>query len=312
MPQISVILITYNRSNMLKRMIDAVKAQTFQEYEVILINNGSTDDTLLICEQYANEDTRVKLINIEKNNGSAPARNVGLSYVTGKYVLMIDDDDTCDKKMFEHLYEMAEKYNADISVTGCIDEYSNGQKIPRYVYDELYVWNGFDGLSEFLKRERFDTAAATKLFKRSLIGEKRWSEGVYVDDIHFIYKLFVEAKVVVACCKPMYYFYKHTGNVSGFLSGNLLKPEVLEEYLLMQNERVEYISEHVPELTEQVMYARASYMISMIERIEKGLAVDCDKQLIYMKEYLREHKEELLGHKWTTLREENLMQEYVL
>ncbi len=311
MPQISVILITYNRSNMLKRMIEAVKAQSFSDYEVILINNGSTDDTSLVCEQYANEDNRVKLVTIEKNNGAAPARNVGLDHIRGKYVLMIDDDDYCEPQMFEHLYEMAEKYEADISITGCVDEYSTGQVVPKYVYDELYVWKGFDGLSEFLKREKFHTAPATKLFKATLFEGKRWMVGTYVDDIHFIYKLFTDARTVVACGKPMYYFYKHVGNVSGFLSGDILKPEILEDYLAMQDERVDYISTYAPEVTEQVKYARVSYMISMVEKIEKGQAENCEKQLAYMKEYLRENKNDLLGREWTTAREERLMKEYV-
>lgn len=310
-PAISVILITYNRCKMLARMMEALKAQTFQDYEVILINNGSTDETAAVCENYATQDKRVKVVSIEQNNGAAPARNVGLEHVTGEYVLMVDDDDYCQPEMMEHLYGMAERYHADICITGCVDEYSDGRLEPKYVYDDLHIWKGHEGLSEFLKREKFHTAPATKLFRNKLFDGKRWIEGTCVDDIHFIYKLFVDAKLVVAQGKPMYHFYKHVGNVSGFLSGDILQPHILDDYLTMQDERVEYISKHCPELEKQVRYARVSYMISMVERIEKGYAVDCDEQLVFMKNYLNMHKDELLNTEWTTERERNLFQSYI-
>lgn len=311
MPQISVILIAYNRETLLPRMIEAIRAQTFLDYEVILIDNGSTDGTPEICREYAKLDERVKLVRIEKNHGAAPARNLGLDHISGKYVLMIDDDDYCKPEMFEHLYKMAEEHQADIAITGCVDEYADGTIMPKYVYDEIYIWKGHEGLSEFLKREKFHTAPATKLFRRELFAGKRWLEGTCVDDIHFIYKLFVDARTVVAQGKPMYHFYKHVGNVSGFLSGDILKPHILEDYLAMQDERVDYISKYAPAVTEQVIYARVSYMISMVEKIERGEAEGCEKQLSYMKEYLREHASDLLGREWTTEREINLMKRYV-
>lgn len=310
MPAISVILITYNRDKLLQRMLLAIKNQTFEDYEVILINNGSVDGTQEICQQYATEDSRVKLSTIEVNRGAAPARNLGLDKITGDYVLMVDDDDYCKPNMFAHLYEMALEYNADITITGCVDEYPD-KILPKYVYDELYVWKGHQGLSEFLKREKFHTAPATKLFRKKLFYGKRWIEGTCVDDIHFIYKLFVDAKTVVAQGKPMYHFYKHDGNVSGFLSGDILKAHILNDYLAMQDERVEYISKYATELTEQAVYARVSYMISMVEKIKKGYAENCDEQLKYMIEYLRNHKDDLLGREWTTEREVNLMDMYV-
>lgn len=312
MAQISIILITYNRCHLLGRMIEAIKNQSFEDYEVILINNGSTDETALICDQYASEDERVKLVTIEKNNGAAPARNVGLSKISGRYTIMVDDDDCMEPEMLEQLYHIAEMYQADIAITGCVDEYSDGTIVPRYVYEELYVWEDVEGLREFLKREKFHTAPATKLFKSALFVGKQWTEGTRVDDIHFIYKLFVDAKVVVAQGKPMYRFYKHGSNMTGFLSGDILKCDVLDDYLAMQDERVAYISEYAPSVTEQVKYARVSYMISMVEKIEKGQAVGCERHLEYMKKYLREHSEELLGREWTTSREERLMKEYVL
>ncbi len=311
-PKISVILCTYNRKDFLIRMLNSVQAQTFKDFELILINNGSIDGTDKICEQYENEDSRIKLITIDINKGAANARNIGIDNAKGEYILMIDDDDYCKPTMFETLINNVIKYNADISIIGSVQENSDGNIKPKYVFDETYFYKGDECISEFLKREKFNTAPATKLFKKSLFEQLRWVEGTRVDDIHFIYKLFVRAKSIVVTGTPLYYVYKHGGNMTSFLSGDILKPDVLDDYLTMQDERVKYISEHLPNVEEQVKYSRVSYMISMVERIKIGNSIDCDKQLNYMINYLKKNENDLLGKKWTTEREIKLMNKYVM
>ncbi len=310
--KISVILCTYNRKDFLTRMLNSVQAQTFKNFELILINNGSTDGTNEICERYAKEDERINLITLDVNEGAAKARNVGIDNAKGDYILMIDDDDYCNPIMFQQLVHMVEKYCVDISIIGSVQEHADGTIKPKYVFDELYFYENEQCISEFLKREKFNTAPATKLFKKSLFDGRRWTVGTRVDDIHFIYKLFVAAKSIAVTGEPLYYVYKHENNMTSFLSGDVLKPDVLDDYLTMQDERVEYISSKLPSIAVQVKYARVSYMISMVERIKEGNAIDCEKQLQYMINYLKENKNELLNQQWTTKREEILMNKYVL
>ncbi len=312
LPKISVILCTYNRKDFLIRMLNSVQAQTFKNFELILINNGATDGTEEVCERYAKEDSRINLITIEVNKGAANARNIGIDNAKGDYILMIDDDDYCQPKMFQQLVDMTQKYNVDISIIGSVQEHADGTTKPKYVFDELYLYENEECISEFLKREKFNTAPATKLFKKTLFDGLRWTVGTRVDDIHFIYKLFVKAKSIAVTGIPLYYVYKHDNNMTSFLSGDILKSDVLDDYLTMQDERVEYVSERLPSLEEQVKYARVSYMISMVERIKEGNAIDCEKQLDYMINYLRENKDDLLNKKWTTDREIKLMNKYVM
>jgi hypothetical protein len=209
------------------------------------------------------------------------------------------------------LYRIISENNADIAITGCVDEYADGTIVPKYVYEEFYQWNKEEGVSEFLKREKFHTAPGTKLFRTSLFNNVRFIVGVKIDDIHVIYKLFVAAKKVVAQGKPYLRFYKHSGNETGFLSGDVLKSDILNDYLCMQDERVAYITEQLPSLTRQVCYAKYSYMISMIEKIELGFAIECDEQMKRMKAILKEHKEEFLNAEWVTDREINLFKKYI-
>lgn len=307
----SIILCTYNREQLLPRMLDSLLMQTFQDYEIILINNGSTDGTDRVCRQYAERDDRIRYYVLSENHGAARARNFGLDHVSGRYVSMVDDDDYCMPDMFETLYAMTENYQADIAVVGCQYRYSDHIE-DVYNYDEEYLLEGSDGLRAFLERKLYNTIPGTKLFAAKLFQGLRWVENTKIDDIHFIYKLFVKAKRVVTCGKPLYQQYKHDGNMTSFLSGNKLTEEVLDDYLAMQDERVAYVSAQVPELTALVGYSRVSYMISMVERIEKGDAVGCEKQLQYMKTYLKQHQNELLETPWATEREKNLMDKYIL
>ena len=133
-----------------------------------------------------------------------------------------------------------------------------------------------------------------------------------IDDIHTIYKLFVAARRTVVQGIPDYHYCKHVGNATGFLSGSLLRPEVLEDYLNMQEERIAYITEKLPSLTEQAVYAKYSYLISMVERIEKGESERCEAYLIRMKDSLRECADRFLQMEWTTERECRLMAQYIL
>lgn len=307
---VSVILCTYNRAALLPRMLDSIQAQTLQDYELILINNGSEDDTQTICEQYAAKNSHIRLFTLEKNQGAARGRNFGLEQAKGKYILMVDDDDYCCPDMLKVLYDLAEKYQADISVVGCRHVYEDGTK-DVYVYPEEYVFTKAEGVSAFLQRKLYNTGPGTKLFRRTLFQDLRWIEGTLVDDIHFIYRLFVAADRVVCYGNPLYHKYKHGKNMTSFLSGDLLTAPVLQEYLYMQDERVEYITAKIPELSQEVRYARVSYMISMVERIETGSAIGCEQELQYMKHYLQQHSMELLDTPWVTQREINLMKLYV-
>lgn len=310
-PYVSVILLTYNRRQLLPRMLKSILNQTFADFELILVNNGSTDDTAEICEAYRDRDGRIVLYTLEENEGASAARNFALGRAGGKYISMVDDDDYCEPGMLDHLVSLAKSCGADISITGCVDEYADGSVCPKYVYEETYIWRGAQGLSEFLRREKFHTAPATKLFRRELFEGLRWTEKTRVDDIHFIYKLFCRSRCVVAQGKPMYRFYKHAGNMTSFLSGDVLRPDVLDDYLEMQDERVAYIAEHCPALAGQARYARVSYMISMIEKIRKGEAEQCGRQLEHMVRYVKLHKAELLDPMWCTDRERKLYRQYV-
>jgi len=309
---LSVIIPTYNRPQFLPRMLDSVLAQTFRDYELILINNGSTDDlTEEQCQAYAQKDNRIRLFSLKENEGPSRARNLGIEESKGEYIIHLDDDDYCEPNHLSMLMELSIKHDADIAVSGCVDEI-DGIIRPKHAYEGTYVWDGAQAVSEFLKREKFHAAPATKLYRKTLFNDVRYLQGRLIDDIHVTYKLFARGSKAVAHGVPTYRFRKFEGNTTSFLDKDIVWPELLEEYFLMQQERVAYISALVPEESAHVRYAAWSYMISMVEKIHLGRGQGCQVQLAYMVEQLRENQQEFMQAPWMTERERRLMNAHVL
>ncbi|APH13701.1 glycosyltransferase family 2 protein [Clostridium botulinum] len=297
--KISVIIVTYNRKKYLVRSLESILSQSFSNFELILVNNGSTDGTGELCRKYTEKDSRIKIINIKENKGASRGRNMGVDAASSEYITIVDDDDYCQNGMLEHLINLADEYNADISMCGSYNDFGNRLE-PYFIFDDLLVLDKVKGLDELLKREKYNVAPPTKLLRKSLFEGIRFPEGVLVDDIHVIYKVFAKADVVVAKGTPLYYFRKHESNMTNFIQSNNLTPELLKEYLSMYKKRTIYLSEKVPEITPRARYSEWSYMISMCDKIKKYNCKNCYEQYIYIKNQLMESYKEIIHSSFIT------------
>ena len=113
---VSIIMPVYNKEKYLDKSIKSILDQTYENFELIIINDGSTDNSSYICHRFEQEDSRIKVIDIE-NNGVSNARNIGIKNANGQYVQFIDGDDYIDEDMIERLVNLSEKYNTDIIIT---------------------------------------------------------------------------------------------------------------------------------------------------------------------------------------------------
>ena len=118
MAKISVIIPIYNSGQYLSRCLNSVLNQTFQSMEIILVDDGSKDDSLDICKKYALEDERIIVLH-QENGGSTKARKFGLEVSQGEYIAFVDSDDWIDACLLENLYKLTEKGQADIVASGC-------------------------------------------------------------------------------------------------------------------------------------------------------------------------------------------------
>lgn len=125
---LSIIIPVYNAEKFLENCLNSIINQTFKDYEVILINDGSTDDSKTICQRYETTFDNISYIETE-NNGPSHARNIGLKYAKGKYIGFVDADDYIDKNMYRELINSAEEYKAEITICEYIRVWQNGKQI---------------------------------------------------------------------------------------------------------------------------------------------------------------------------------------
>ena len=142
MPKVSVIVPVYNTEQYLKECVDSLLKQTLTDLEIILIDDGSPDNSAYICDEYAKLDSRVKVIHKE-NGGLSSARNAALDICKGEYIGFVDSDDFVEPTMFEELYNSAINYNSDISICA-LSTFSEKSIIPKMLPFEKEVYKDSD------------------------------------------------------------------------------------------------------------------------------------------------------------------------
>jgi len=296
---ISVIMLTFNREQFVSRAIESILAQTYRDFEFIIVDNGSTDRSGQIAEEY--EDSRIRVIHRDRGNiGSG--RNTGLDAARGSYIAFIDDDDWAEPDFLEFLLELLEESSADVSICGAADK----------AFDEKKVMTAEEALIDMLWRKRYTTGFPMKMFRAKLTNGLRFSTTDQYDDIGLIYKLFAGAKTVVYHGLPKYHVLRHTGNNSAWTTDHrLLTPETLDEYLHTYQVRTEWLSEKFPSRAATFQYFECSFMISMVEKIIRLKLPGCEKQLKDMRRKLAIQKNEFLNAPEILDFEKDWMRQYV-
>ena len=182
MPKISVIVPVYNVEKYIDKCLKSLTQQTLQDIEIIIVNDGSLDKSVEIIEKYVKENsTKIKYYEKE-NGGLSSARNYGLEYATGEYIAFLDSDDYVDCNMYEEMYSLAKKENADMLECDFIWEWDYGKKI----FDKRREYKSKE---EMMKKPR--VVAWNKIYKREIINKYkiRFPEGLIYEDMEFFYKL---------------------------------------------------------------------------------------------------------------------------
>ncbi len=297
----SVIMLTYNREKFVGRMIECILAQTMRDFEFIIVDNGSTDSSGKIADEYSVKDERIRVIHRERGNiGSG--RNAGLDAAICEYVVFVDDDDICEKDFLEFLYNLLKTNDADISICGAADK----------VFDEKKIMSAEEALIELMWRKKYNMAFPTKLFKRELVKNLRFPEDGAFDDIALMYRLLAKAKKVAYHGLPKYSFFRHEGNNSAWTTNHeLLTAETLDEYLHAFRERTLWLSRIFPESAHAFQYFEWSFMISMVDKIIRLNLKNCSKQLEKMKQELNENFDEFYSGDLTLDFEKEWMEKYI-
>lgn len=201
-PKISVIIPAYNAETYLEPCVRSVLQQTYQNLEILLIDDGSTDKTWEVCRALAAADSRVRPIRKE-NGGVSSARNAGIAAASGEMLTFVDGDDELKENGLEALIEAQQRAGADIVAAW----YDMGAPIP---YPEAgdVVWKGTEALQKSLEDHPLTYSAWAKLYTREIIGDTRFQEGIRVnEDSLFVFRLLCK-QPCFAGIKDVVYFYR--------------------------------------------------------------------------------------------------------
>lgn len=214
---VSLIIPIYNVEAFLERSLDSVKTQTYKDLEVILVNDGSTDNSLSIIEKYVAENPNFKAFTIE-NRGQGNARNFGLEKSVGEYVAFLDSDDYIAPNCIERLVKAAIQENSDIVVCNCYDVREDGTII-------CESKNNITGTttSVFEKPQILFNRVAPwgKLYKKSIFGSLRFEKQVWYEDLRLLPKLYLNAKKITYIDDTLFYYVQRSGSTMN--NNNALK-----------------------------------------------------------------------------------------
>ena len=300
-PIISAIMLTYNREQLVSRAIESMLSQTFSDFEFIIVNNGSTDHSGEIADEYARKDGRIRVIHRERGNiGSG--RNTGLDASRGEYVTFVDDDDWCEPDFLDFLYNLALDNNAEMSICGSTDR----------AFEKKEIMTAEGAIVELMWRKYYTAAFPTKMFKKELVKKLRFPEIGAYDDIALMYQLLAQANKVAYHGIPKYTFYRHEGNNSAWTTNHkLITADTLDEYLAAFRERTSWLCGRFPKNSEMWRYFELSFMISMVEKVKRLNIQECSLQLNDMLNELRANKDKFISSSWALDFEKEWMAQYV-
>ncbi len=214
---ISIIIPVYNTEKYLRKCLDSIINQTFIELEIILINDGSTDLSGVICEEYSRIDERIIVLH-QENGGVSSARNRGLSIANGKYIGFVDPDDWVEPDMYERLHQLMTEHQTDIAACGAALESSEGKRLNPVSDLNLTKYNHIEALDTILDTEGFQGYVCNKLFSSDIIKSKPAilfdTEIHYGEDLLFCCEIIQKCKAIIYDPKPRYHYIIHDSNTT--------------------------------------------------------------------------------------------------
>lgn len=216
--KISIIVPIYNMENYLKRSLDSLVAQTFSNLEIILVDDGSTDSSYLICSEYAKNDDRIILIHKE-NGGLSSARNAGLERATGDYIGFMDSDDYILKDMYEYLFQIYEETQADIICCGISRVYTErGKTYNTRSFSGIQIYSKQEALYRFQLNNDIGCAAWNKIFRKDVVKNLVFEPYRRLEDSRYVCKAIMNSENIAYGADVKYIYEIRNGSItrSGF------------------------------------------------------------------------------------------------
>lgn len=280
-PLISIITPVYNVEQYLQQCIESIILQDFQDWELILVDDGSTDKSGAICDEYALKDKRIHVLHKE-NTGQADSRNIALQLAKADLIGFVDSDDWIEPDMYSALYYTLTGNQADVAICGYFQDYNDAAEAS-CTSGDLAVYNRDEALKLIIEDKVIKSFLWDKLFRREVITDLL-PKAYYYEDYATLFKWFVNVEKVVFYQKPEYHYRQRKGSTD-----HDEDPRKKYHFFLAEQERYNYLQKHRLMLERSVEFAAKVVMTGIQET--KGIARrarDREKGLYYIKKIRQE------------------------
>lgn len=280
-PLISIITPVYNVEQYLRQCIESIIVQDFQDWELILVDDGSTDRSGAICDEYALKDGRICVLHKE-NSGQADSRNMALQLAKADLIGFVDSDDWIESDMYSVLYHTLIENQADIAICGYFQDYKDVSEAS-CTNGEVVVYNRDEALKLILEDKAIKSFLWDKLFHREVITDLL-PKSYYYEDYATLFKWFINAHKISFCQKPEYHYRQRKSSTD-----HDVDPRKKYHFFVAEQERYNYLQKHHLLLERSKEFAAKVVMIGIQET--KGIArraKDREKGLYYIKRIRQE------------------------
>lgn len=244
---ITIVIPVYKVEKYLKKCIESIINQTYKKLEIILIDDGSPDNCGKICNEYAKNDQRIKVIHKE-NGGLSSARNAGIDIATGDYITFVDSDDYITEDYVEYMYKILKQNNVKMSTCETKIIYEEKETEQKEQKEDIQVLSARDLFYNILFDKKSDVSAYSKLYALDLFKDIRYPNGVVYEDTATTYKLIEKCDRIAVGSKKCYYYFTRQGSISKIKGFN--KNEL--DYIKNTEEMLDYLKNKYPDLEEAI------------------------------------------------------------
>lgn len=272
---ISIVVPVYNVEKYLRECLDSLLGQEFQDCEILLVNDGSTDLSPAICQEYAARDGRVRVIH-QENQGLSAARNTGIEAAQGEYLLFVDSDDYLPEGALSTLHALAVEHHADFVAGIFLRLLENGNIRPARLRDPIHgaeVYTGDAKMDNYIRVPKQTNSVTGKLFARELFREIRFPVGKLFEDVFVTYRLVHAAKCLVLTETPSYVYRKRAGSIA-------MRPCTDRDYDAVEGRLQEeaFVLKHYPEMEHHTHVRVFSTVFQLVIRSAFGRIQDPEKR----------------------------------
>lgn len=292
---ITVVLPIYNVSAYLKRCIESVIHQTYENLDIILVDDGSTDDSGIICDEYASIDSRITVVHKE-NGGLSDARNKGIELAKGQFITFIDSDDYIDDDYVEYLYNLIKRYNTRMSICSHTIVYDNGTILNKETGEED-VLSSERVLERILYDEDIDLSTWAKLYDISLFKSIKFPVGRLYEDAATTYKLVHECNYIAIGLKSKLYYMIRNNSIT-----NVTFSKKKLDLITSTKEMTDFVKCHYPQLSNAANRRLIYAYLSTLSQLANSSIKDKNVENLLMN-YIKTYGNDVLMDKRSKMRD---------